>query len=333
MSSASVAPIDQFIEEYVDANAWKDSRDPDTCRSNAQKYAVSLRGTDDRLGWFDWLSDRGNESPDEATPEDVKRFLRYLQKQGLSASTRNQARSGISQYYQLMEPDHPNPVDGLDASWTVSTDKEKSTGEERVYLTRDGVATLIDNAPEPTLQSELIISLLYQTGVRRMELARMKVNKTDTEAREIRVYGDKTNEWRTVIYQPSLDTTLRLWLSSARKGVVGYTPDNPYLFPTMSLQGEKDHISGQKIYETVVQAAKNAGIQESYGRDATGKNQNKIVPHTLRHTFAVHSAENGVPAPHLQAVLGHHSLDITQIYVNIAGKDAAEMLKAKGPSL
>jgi integrase/recombinase XerD len=325
---------DAFVEAYVDETAWQDGRDPETCRENAEKYATSLFGdTVDRMGWFDYLDSEHGKSPDDADPRHVKRFMRYLQKQGLSPSTRTQARSGVSQWYQLQAPDVSNPVDGLDASWSVTSDKQAATGERRSHPTRDEVEALIDHAPDPTLLSELIIKLLYQTGCRRTEAATIQVDNVDGEDREIRVYGDKTDEWRTVAFQPSLDTQLNIWLDTQRRFTPGHSDDNPYLFPAMAKGSQSDHVSSQYVYETVTDAAENAGLQGSYGRDAKGRNQRTVTTHSLRHAFAVHSAENGVPAPHLQEVLGHHSLDVTQIYADIAGKDAADMLKDRGPSV
>lgn len=324
---------ESFIQAYVESQAWKDSRDIETCRENAKKYAVSLEGTQDRLGWFDWLHEERNKNREEATTGDVRAFLLYLEEQGLSGPTITQARSGISQYYQVADIDTDNPVEGLDGSWGATTDKEIATGEKRVYLSKEEVAAMIENVPQPTLRSELILKLLYQTGVRRMELATIELDRVNLEDREIQVYADKTDEWRKVGFRSSLRDSLNLWLQTARKDEPGFFEDNPYLFPSASSRGENDHISGETIRKTVVEAAERAGIQEAYGEDATGKNQNKVVPHSLRHAFAVHSAENGVPAPHLQTVLGHHSLDITQIYAEIADQDAVDMLKERGPSL
>lgn len=324
---------ESFIQDYIVSQAHREDRDTETCRENAKKYSVSLAGTNDRLGWFDWLHQERNKSADEATTEDVQRFLIYLDEQGLSGPTKTQARSGISLYYQLSDIDGQNPVDEVNGPWRATTDKEIATGEKRVYLSEEEVAAMIEDVPKPTLRSELILKLLYQTGVRRMELATIELDRVDLESREIQVYADKTDEWRTVGYRSSLRDSLNLWLQTGRNDEPGYFEDNPYLFPSASSRGENDHISGETIRKTVVEAAERAGIQEAYGEDATGKDQNKVVPHSLRHAFAVHSAENGVPAPHLQTILGHHSLDITQIYAEIAEQDAVDMLKKRGPSL
>lgn len=323
---------DEFVEAYTDYYAWRDDRDIETCRENARKYATSLRGTTNRMGWFDWLSNR-EKTVEEATSEDVRTFLLYLEEQGLSGPTRTQARSGISQYYQRMDIDTSNPVKELEGSWSTTTDKEDATGERRSYLSKDDVKAMIENAPAPTLRSELIIKTLYQTGIRRMELATATVDNLDINSRELEIKADKTDEWRTVSFRESLRQPLNLWLKTRRKDAPGYYEDNPYLFPSPSNRGQNDHISGETIRKTVVDAADNAGIQSTYGEDTTGKNQNTITPHVLRHTFAVHAAENSVPAPHLKTVLGHHSLDITQIYVQIADQDAVDMLKKRGPSL
>lgn len=323
-----------FITEYVESRAWEDGKDPETCRENAKKYGASVFGSNvARMGWFDWLREERDKDPEDATTKDVRGFLLYLKQQGLSGPTRVQARSGISLWYQLMSEDGHNPIEGLDGSWRATTNKEDATGEKRNHPTREDIKAMIENVPSPTLRSELIIRLLYQTGVRRMELAKMKADKVNLEEREIRVYADKTDDWRTVTFREDLRQPLNIWMNGPRQDEPGYHDDNPYLFPSPTTRGNNDHISGQMIRQTVHEAAQNAGVQDTYGEDVNGQNQWKVTPHALRHAYAVHAAENGVPAPHLKQMLGHTKLDVTQIYADIAEDDAAEMLKKRGPSL
>lgn len=324
-----------FIQEYVESRAYDDNfGGPDTLRENAKKYGASLFGSNvSRMGWFDWLEDRKGKSPEEATTKDVRGFLLYLQEEGLSSPTRTQARSGISLYYQLMDMDCGNPVEDLEGTWRATTNKEKATGDRRNHPSREDIQAMVDHAPEPTLRSTLIIKLLYQTGCRRMELATMQADKVDIEGQEIRVYADKTDGWRTVTFRESLRQPLNIWINGPREDEPGYHDNNPYLFPSPTTRGDNDHISGQMVRQTVHEAALNADVQDTYGEDVNGQNQWKVTPHALRHAFAVHSAENGVPAPHLKKIMGHTKLDITQIYADIAEDDAAEMMKQRGPSL
>lgn len=326
----------EFVQEYVESRAYDDDYSgPETLRENAAKYGASLFGTNvSRMGWFDWLDDRKGKSAEDATTKDVRGFLLYLQEEGLSSPTQTQARSGISLYYQLMDIDCENPVEGLDGSWRATTNKEKATGEKRNHPSREEIKAMVENAPEPTLRSTLIIKLLYQTGCRRMELATIRKDKVDIENQEIRVEADKTDDWRTVTFRESLRQPLNIWINGPRQDEPSFDENNPYLFPSPTTRGENDHISGQVVRQTVHDAAQNAGVQDTYGDgDVNGQNQWKVTPHALRHAFAVHAAENDVPAPHLKKIMGHTKLDITQIYADIAEDDAAEMMKSRGPSL
>lgn len=306
--------IDQFQKRY--------SRRRDRSDSTAQTYAR-------RLDLFcDWLTQEREKEIDEATTEDVRDHLDWLHSEGYAEDSLMGTRSAISQYWQVMDVDGDNPVDGIVESWATKSDKEKATREKRYYLSREQVADLIENVPDPTTRNEIVVKLLYQTGCRRSELATIRVDDIDRDSRTITVWDEKDDEPRKVAYQAPLDTPLSVWLDVKRPQVYG-AEDSEYLFPT----SQSEHISGETIRKVVKTAAENAGIQDSYGEDAEGRNRALITPHVLRHTHAVHAAENGVPAPHLQKTLGHTKIDVTQIYLEIAQDDAVEMLKDRGPSL
>jgi site-specific recombinase XerD len=76
----------------------------------------------------------------------------------------------------------------------------------------------------------------------------------------------------------------------------------------------------RSIWKTVRHYAHTAGIR------------NKVSTHTLRHTCATHMLRNGAPVRHLQEMLGHESLDSTQIYARVTINDLKEVHAKYHPS-
>jgi integrase/recombinase XerD len=338
----ATANVDRFVDEYVRSHRRK--RGEESTRRSAEKYATALRtayctapdcdrddrhinDTDDcngRKGWFQWLADTRDKSHAEATSKDVERYLDYLYGLGYSGSIQSTARAAISQYHKKMDMSGDNPVKGVEQSWAFKTDKEQATGEKRVYLSRDDMQALVDNVPTPTLRNELLIKTMYTTGCRVSELVTLEVDRIHPEKERAQVWDEKDESWREVPFK-GLSQVYGLWLT--RRG----DPDSSYLFP--SPRGSTEYISTETVRQMVVEAAQNAGIQDDFGTDANGRERHTVTPHTIRHTFAVHAAEKGVPAPHLKEVMGHTKLDVTQIYLEVSGDDAVDVLKTRGPSL
>ena len=86
----------------------------------------------------------------------------------------------------------------------------------------------------------------------------------------------------------------------------------------LSYQGKR--MSERSIWKTVKHYARAAGIK------------NNVSTHTLRHTCATHMLRNGAPVRHLQEMLGHESLDSTQIYARVTINDLKEIHAKYHPS-
>lgn len=71
---------------------------------------------------------------------------------------------------------------------------------------------MVENVPAPTLQNELLLRLLIKTGARRGEIVGVELDDIDLEDRAIIVWSNKTQESRTVFYQPSLDLLMDQWV-------------------------------------------------------------------------------------------------------------------------
>jgi len=142
---------------------------------------------------------------------------------------------------------------------------------------------------------------LYATGMRRAELARLKVSDIDSHRMVIHIKGGKGRQDRDVMLSPRLLDALRqYWRGLKRK-------PSQWLFPGGSSHMGDQPITPKVVYHACCRAARRAGLQEK-----------KVHPHTLRHCFATHLLEAGADLRTIQLLLGHHDLEETTIYLHLS---------------
>jgi integrase/recombinase XerD len=157
-------------------------------------------------------------------------------------------------------------------------------------LTRDEVSKLINSAE--TRKSRLILSLLYSSGLRVSELVNLKPQDINFAENIGWVRGGKGSKDRMFTLSSNLGVEIKEYLKRKE--------NSKYLF------SEEDPLTTRNIQKIVKQLRTKADIQK------------KITPHTLRHSFATHLLENGTDIRMIQALLGHSSLNTTQIYTHIS---------------
>jgi integrase/recombinase XerD len=171
-----------------------------------------------------------------------------------------------------------------------------------VYLTVREVRRLMENVTN--LKHTCIVQLLYGCGLRLNELIHLKLTDIDTKNRIILIRNANGGKDREVMLSPLLLETLQRYYKM-------YQP-NEYLF-----EGQGGGLYSEKSVQMIVKkAASKAGITK------------KVTPHTLRHSFATHLLENGTDIRYIQELLGHKSVNTTEIYTHIT--DIAK-LKIKSP--
>ena len=162
-------------------------------------------------------------------------------------------------------------------------------------LSREEVARLIDAAG--TLFRRTLLMTLYATGMRRSELARLKVSDIDSQRMIIRVVEGKGGKDRDLPLRPTLLETLREYWRWRKPRL--------YLFPTRTRQPRLDQpISDKTVWIACSQAARPAGIRK------------RVTPHTLRHSWATHLLEAGTDLRTIQVLLGHGDLETTAQYLH-----------------
>jgi integrase/recombinase XerD len=164
-------------------------------------------------------------------------------------------------------------------------------------LSREEVSRLINAAG--TLFRRTLLMTLYGTGMRRSELAHLKVRDIDSQRMIIRVVAGKGGKDRDLPLSPTLLETLREYWRWRKPKL--------YLFPTRT-RGlpVEEPISDKTVWIACSEAAGRAGISK------------RVTPHTLRHSWATHLLEAGTDLRTIQVLLGHGDLETTAQYLHLS---------------
>ena len=164
-------------------------------------------------------------------------------------------------------------------------------------LSRDEVSRLINAAG--TLFRRTLLMTLYGTGMRRSELAHLKVGDIDSQRMIIRVVAGKRSKDRDLPLSPALLETLREYWRWRRPKL--------YMFPARTLRRQLDQpISDKTVWIACSDTARRAGIKKH------------VTPHTLRHSWATHLLEAGTDLRTIQVLLGHGDLETTAQYLHLS---------------
>ena len=245
---------------------------------------VYLATISDFAGYF-------HQSPEHLGPEHIREYIAYLfRERKLSDNTVNQRVGALRFLY----------VKTLKRNWSVEeTPYPKKRFHLPTVLSQEEVSRLIAAALTPFHRT--ILMTLYATGVRRTELAHLKLTDVDSARMVLHVRGGKGRKDRDVMLSPLLLEELRQHYRRL--------PRKPteWLFPGGQHHTSADQpISDKVVWHACREAAKRAGIDK------------KLHPHTLRHSFATHLLEAGADIRSIQILLGHRDLKETTIYLHLS---------------
>lgn len=153
----------------------------------------------------------------------------------------------------------------------------------------------------------IILEILYDTAVRRSELAGIKVHDVDLDGGYILVCG-KGDKERVVPLSARVCELIKNYILAIRPDYIK-EKDTGWLF--MNDKGQQIHV--HTVWMIVKKNAKKAHLNKN------------ITTHTFRHTCVTHMLKNGAPIRHLQEMLGHESLESTQIYTRVTINDLKDI--------
>jgi integrase/recombinase XerD len=175
-------------------------------------------------------------------------------------------------------------------------------------LTREEVTKLLrePKGTEPLpLRDRALLEVMYACGLRASEAISLEMGDVDLEEGVLRARGKGSKERLVPIGRQAV-SALRVYCLRGRPALVGAGTESR-LFVNHRGSG----LTRQGLYKIVQGHARGAGLQE------------KMSPHTLRHTFATHLLAGGCDLRSLQEMLGHSDLATTQVYTHLS----AERLK------
>jgi integrase/recombinase XerD len=332
------------------------------CRPEIQDYIEELGvGTDDDdvdkrdttstdryeqdLRWFDsWLDAEDIDSAYDVSPADANRIGRSLidEFNGTTPRYRWDRIYSFYEYLNAMELVERNPLSKWDArkteKWGMTKTTEQSkqiSGDERYSVSQEEVRLMEEHAGRNRERDQLVIRLMYHSGMRRNEASEVTLDMVDRNKREITLPArvTKNDKERVVCWGSSLDGLMNTWLDRGLRDEYLGGNSHDYL-----LVGERGaQLSGSAINDIIVNAADRAGINRKMYADsnsADGKpNRWKISSHSVRKgTGSYLINELGLDLYAVSKYLGHADLSITErIYVEYDPRTGADAVQGHLP--
>jgi len=299
----------------------------DRVRSELRVRHYSIRTEEAYTSWIRRYIQFHRRHPRDLDGEDLNRFLTHLAEEGrVAVSTQRQALSAILFLYRHVLKT------GLD--WMDNVVRARQPRRLPNVLSRVEVAAVLSHL-QGTVQ--LVVLLLYGTGMRILECLRLRIQDVDFDLGHITIRNPKGGRDRVTMLPDSARDRLSDHLVKVRSlhnqdleqgfGSV-YLPHAlerkyphadrdwkwQYVFPAGSRGIDprsgierRHHLHASVVRKAVYAAARKAGISK------------KVSCHTFRHSFATHLLMAGYDIRMIQELLGHKDVKTTMIYTHILG--------------
>jgi integrase/recombinase XerD len=263
----------------------------------------------DLLQYGDFLNGRQRD-PLDVTAGDLAAFVTELAsgregKPAMAPATLQRKIACLRSFYR-----HLRREGILDRDPTSELRPPRSRARLPKVLTRDEVADLLSQ-PQGTgpaaLRDRALLETMYACGLRVSEAIALELSELDLEAGILRARGKGSKE-RIVPIGSKAIVALHNYLTRARPRLVGLR-DERRVFVNLRGGG----LSRQGLYKIVQRNARGAGLED------------RMSPHTLRHTFATHLLEGGCDLRSLQEMLGHADIGTTQVYTHLSTERLREV--------
>jgi len=265
---------------------------------NIRKYSSNtiISYNTDLNQFLVYLGEYGDLDLSEITHFHIRSWIVILMEEGITAKSINRKISSLRSFFNYLRRQglmSTNPIKKIVAPKTPKRLPHYIDEDKMNYLLED------NHLLEPNYleaRENIIISLLYHTGIRRSELLNLTISDINLQSNTIKVLG-KGNKERIIPLNETISKELKDYLLVRQErfqiedGVLILTDKGKPAYPKL-------------IYNIVSKVLKKYNASE------------KVSPHVLRHTFATHLTANGAELNAVKELLGHASLAATQVYTH-----------------
>ena len=263
----------------------------------------------DILQFRDYVNEN-NINYAKAKEEDIKDYLKELQKEGKKTSTASRSLASIRSFYQFLLRTKKAKGDP-----TVSIQSPKIEKRTPSVLTSEEVELLLDQPKDVDLKGtrdKAMLEFAYATGMKVTEI--IDLNIDDVNFEEDTVTCSNGKKTRTIPLGTLAEKALREYVEQARPILIK-NEDNKALF--VNVNGSR--LTRQGFWKIVKYYKEQAHIEKD------------ITPHVLRHSFATHLLQNGADLKSIQAMLGHSDISSTQVYAQFQDPGIKNIYKKAHP--
>lgn len=249
------------------------------------------------IGFVSRLARHYRRPPDKISDDELKAYLLYLLREKRNGpGTLCIAVSALRFFYGRVLQ---RPTEAIE---TALPRMKKPVLRPRVYSPEQiGRLLQVDGL---NLKHRTMLMTTYAAGLRVSEVVRLRPEHILSERGQIRIEEGKGNKQRYTVLSPRLLEQLRGYYRV-------YRPAGGWMFP--SGYWPDRHLTTGSVMRVFEQATKRAGLPTNGGI------------HSLRHSFATHLLEAGVPLPVIQRLLGHTNLATTSRYLHVRREIIAEL--------
>lgn len=260
--------------------------------------------------FFKFLNEEGTLM-DEVDQLVIRNFLTDELNSGISKRSCKRRLSSLNQFYSFLFKEgmvKDNPF--------ILVESPKTDKKYPHALYKDQVKEILKNnalrTDELALRDQAILCLLYYCGLRASELVRLDVQSINLKRRMVVVFGKGRKE-RLVPFTEECKIAVQKYIEESRPSLLKkqknatpalFLPDYVY-DPTKNRKNKEPRLTTRGL-EYILDK-----IEEKTGTFVG------LHPHVLRHSFATHLLENGADLKVIQELMGHTSINATQVYTHV----------------